>query len=174
MKKLATVWLDGCSGCHMSFLDLDERIVELAGLVHLVYSPIMDVKEFPEGVDITLVEGAVGSEEDAEKIRKIRERTAVLVSFGDCAATGNVPAMRNVFPVVDVLKRAYVENATHNPGIPREAVPALRPRVQPVHALVKVDCVIPGCPPSAELIWYALKELLEGRMPDMAGRATFG
>jgi len=158
----------------MSFLDLDERLIELAAVAELVHSPIMDVKEFPEGVDITLVEGAVGSEEDAEKARKIRERTRILVAFGDCAATGNIPAMRNVFPVVDVLKRAYIENATQNPGIPREGIPALRPRALPVHTVVKVDCVIPGCPPSSELIWYAVKELLEGRMPDMAGRATFG
>ena len=158
----------------MSFLDLDEKLIELAGVAELVHSPIMDIKEFPEGVDITLVEGAVGSEEDAEKARKIRERTKVLVAFGDCAATGNVPSMRNVFPVMDVLKRAYVENATHNPGMPHEVIPALRPRALPVHTVVKVDCVIPGCPPSAELIWYAVKELLEGRTPDMAGRATFG
>jgi NAD-reducing hydrogenase small subunit len=96
-KRIATVWLDGCSGCHMSFLDMDERLVELFQQADLVYSPLVDLKEFPEEVDITLVEGAVSSEEDLHKIRMVRERTKILVAFGDCAVTGNVPSMRNPF-----------------------------------------------------------------------------
>src|SRR5215472_11417107 len=115
-KKLATVWLDGCSGCHMSFLDMDERLIELAGKVDLVYSPLVDNKEFPPDVDVTLVEGAVSSEEDLRKIKTIRGRTKLLVSLGDCAVTANVPAMRNLFPVDDVYDRAYRETATLAPG----------------------------------------------------------
>src|SRR5579885_2498363 len=95
--RLATVWLDGCSGCHMSFLDLDERLIELAQKADLVYSPLVDAKEFPPDVDVTLVEGAVSSEEDFHKIKIVRERTKTLVSLGDCAITANVPAMRNPF-----------------------------------------------------------------------------
>ncbi len=75
---MATVWLDGCSGCHMSFLDIDERILALAEKVQLVYSPLVDNKEFPEMVDVTLVEGAVASEEDKHKIERIRKRTKLL------------------------------------------------------------------------------------------------
>ena len=101
--KLATVWLDGCSGCHMSFLDMDERLIELAGKVDLVYSPLVDNKEFPPDVDITLVEGAVSSEEDLHKIQAIRQRTKTLISLGDCAVTANVPAMRNPFTVQSSL-----------------------------------------------------------------------
>src|SRR6188474_3054020 len=100
--KLATVWLDGCSGCHMSFLDLDERLIELAQQVDIVYTPLIDVKEFPEGVDIALVEGAVGTEGDLAKIQHIRARTRILVSFGDCAVNGNVPSLRNLFSVESV------------------------------------------------------------------------
>ena len=85
-KKLATVWLDGCSGCHMSFLDMDERLIELAGKIDLVYSPLVDTKEFPTDVDIALIEGAVSSEEDLHKIQMIRDRTKTLVSFGDLPA----------------------------------------------------------------------------------------
>jgi NAD-reducing hydrogenase small subunit len=96
--KFATVWLDGCSGCHMSFLDLDERLIELAEKVDVVYSPLVDAKEFPPGVDVTLVEGSVSSTSDLEKIRRVRERTRILVSLGDCAVTGNVPAMRPCQP----------------------------------------------------------------------------
>src|SRR5271166_6767420 len=101
-KRLATVWLDGCSGCHMSFLDMDERLLTVAGLADLVYSPLVDAKDFPEHVDVTLVEGAVSSEEDLHKIKMVRAHTRVLVSLGDCAVTGNVPAMRNPFGVKEI------------------------------------------------------------------------
>src|SRR6202165_1605274 len=88
--RIATVWLDGCSGCHMSFLDMDERLIELTAFIDIVYSPLVDTKIFPEQVDITLVEGSVSSEEDLEKIKLVRERTRLLISMGDCAVTGNV------------------------------------------------------------------------------------
>lgn len=172
--RVATVWLDGCSGCHMSFLDMDERIIELAEKIDLVYSPLVDFKQFPEAVDVTLVEGAVSSQEDLEKIQKVRARTRILVALGDCAVTANVPSMRNLFKVPDVLKRAYVENATINSVAPKEGVPALLTQVRPVHAVVRVDVFIPGCPPSADTIFYAVSELLEGRVPDLTMRSRFG
>ena len=97
--KLATVWLDGCSGCHMSFLDIDERILDVAALADLVYSPLVDNKQFPEMVDVTLIEGAGSSEEDYHKIRHVRAHTRILVSLGDCAVPANVPALRHRFKV---------------------------------------------------------------------------
>ncbi len=99
--KVATVWLDGCSGCHMSLLDMDAAIISLGRKIDIVYGPLVDAQEFPEDVDVTLVEGAVSSQDDLNKIRKIRQRTQVLVSLGDCAVTGNVPAMRNNIPVTN-------------------------------------------------------------------------
>ena len=110
--RLATVWLDGCSGCHMSFLDMDERLLELAERVDLVYSPLVDTKEFPEDVDVSLVEGRSAARKTWTRSEVIRERTPILVSFGDCAVTGNVPGMRNPFGAVPLLERAYLENAT--------------------------------------------------------------
>lgn len=172
--RLATVWLDGCSGCHMSFLDMDERLLELADKVDLVYSPIVDHKEFPEAVDVALVEGSISSEDDLAKIKKIRERTRILVSLGDCAVTGNVPAMRNTFPVQDVLGRAYVENVDVGSPIPDRVVPRLLQRVSPVHEVVQVDVFVPGCPPSADTIFATLSSLIEGVHPDLAGRTRFG
>jgi NAD-reducing hydrogenase small subunit len=173
-KRIATVWLDGCSGCHMSFLDMDERLVEVFQQADLVYSPLVDLKEFPEEVDITLVEGAVSSEEDLHKIRMVRERTKILVAFGDCAVTGNVPSMRNPFGANAVLQRAYLENVTLHPQVPREVIPALIEKARPVHEVVKVDVFIPGCPPSAETIFLALSDLLADRMPDMTKLTRFG
>ena len=172
--RMATIWLDGCSGCHMSFLDMDERLLELADKVELVYSPLVDVKVFPEQVDLALVEGAVSSEEDLVKIRKIRKHTKFLVSLGDCAITGNVPAMRNPFPLAEVLERAYFENAATNQQVPVQVVPPLLDRVRPVHEVVKVDLFVPGCPPSADTIYYTLTELLAGRTPELGDKTRFG
>jgi NAD-reducing hydrogenase small subunit len=173
-KKLATVWLDGCSGCHMSFLDLDERLIELSTKLDLVYSPLVDTKEFPNDVDVALIEGAVSSEEDLHKIQKIRQHTKVLVSFGDCAVTANVPAMRNPFTLQSVYDRAYRETVTGEPGTPNQLVPRLLEYARPVHEVVPVDLYIPGCPPSADVIYYALTELLEGRQPALSSRTRFG
>lgn len=171
---LATVWLDGCSGCHMSFLDIDERLLELAERADLVYSPLVDLKEFPEMVDITLIEGAVSSQEDFEKIRKVREHTKTLVSLGDCAVTANVPGMRNMFKVNDVYSRAYLENADENQHVPVEVIPPLRKRSVPVHHVVDVDVFVQGCPPSADTIFHTLTELLDGRKPDLHDETRFG
>ncbi len=175
--RVATIWLEGCSGCHMSFLDMDERLIELAAKMDLVFSPIADIKEFPDEVDVTLVEGAVNTDEDLEKIRKVRSRTKILVSFGDCAVTGNVPSMRNEFTVKEVLDRAYVENADVNQGRPtfgEAGVPGLLPRARPVHEYVPVDLFLPGCPPPADAIYTVITELLAGNLPDPAALTRFG
>jgi NAD-reducing hydrogenase small subunit len=170
----ATVWLDGCSGCHMSFLDMDERLVELADKVDVVFSPLVDNKEFPEQVDVTLVEGAVATDEDVKKIKMVRSRTKVLVSLGDCAVTGNVPSMRNTFKLEAITRRAYSETVDLQAQVPTEMVPRLLARVSPVHEVVKVDVCLPGCPPSADTIYYLLTEMLEGRPASVSARSRFG
>ncbi|MGA2651345.1 MAG: oxidoreductase [Terracidiphilus sp.] len=172
--RIATVWLDGCSGCHMSLLDIDERLLEIAGKIELVSSPLVDAKEFPDNVDLTLVEGAIASKEDVETIRRIRCKTRLLVALGDCAVTGGVPAMRNNFVLEDVLRRGYTENATANQGAPDHEVPELEPKVIPLHESVTVDVFVPGCPPPADLIDFVLSEVLAGRVPDLATRGRFG
>jgi len=174
LRTLATVWLDGCSGCHMSLLDMDERLIELSSQFRLVYSPLVDRKTFPEHVDVTLVEGAVASVDDLKKIRKIREHTRVLVSLGDCALTGNVSAMRNSCGVQPVMLRVYEQNADLQKQVPTVGVPALLERVRPVHEVVPVDVFVPGCPPSADTIYQVLSELLAGKVPTLEGVAHFG
>ncbi len=172
--RIATIWLGGCSGCHMSFLDLDEFLIELAGKVDIVYSPVMDVKEYPQNVDVCLIEGAVCNEDNLEMVHKVRERTKVLVSFGDCAITGNVPAIRNQLGLGNaesVLQRAYEEGAQSNPGVPKEPgiVPALLARVQPVHEVVQVNYFLPGCPPPADRIKELMLQVLSGAEPKLEG-----
>jgi NAD-reducing hydrogenase small subunit len=165
--RVATVWLGGCSGCHMSFLDMDERLIELADKMDLVYSPIADVKEFPADVDVTLVEGAVANVEHEEMAHIIRKNSRYVVSFGDCAVTGNVTAMRNHIPVEDVLTRSYIELADVAPQIPRDypTIAELMKQARPLHEFIRVDAFIHGCPPTADQIWFAVSALLEGKMP---------
>ena len=170
--RLATVWLDGCSGCHMSLLDTDERLIEVAKHVDVVWGPLVDHKEFPADVDVTLVEGAISSVEDLHRIKLVRARTGILVSLGDCAVTGNVSAMRNRFGARAVLRRAYLENETLDAQIPRQVIPDLLPMARPVHEVVPVDVFVPGCPPSADLLFSVLSDLLEGKRP--APAAIFG
>ena len=172
--RLATVWFGGCSGCHMSFLDLDEFLLELAPKVDLVYSPVVDMKEYPEKVDVCLIEGAICNEDNLKLLRLIRARTKVLVAFGDCAVTANVPAIRNQLGrgnEESVLQRAYIENAQDNPCLPKEdgIVPRLLPRVMPVHEVVKVEYFLPGCPPPAEHIKALLAPMLAGLEPKLEG-----
>jgi len=85
-----------------------------------------------------------------------------------------VPGMRNRFKVEDVEHRAYIENAQNNQQIPRDVIPRLLPHSRPVHEFVKVDLFIPGCPPEADTIFFALTELVAGRMPDLTGKTHFG
>jgi len=172
--RLATIWFGGCSGCHMSFLDLDEFLIDLVDLVEVVYSPVVDLKEYPENVDVCLIEGAICNEDNLELLHKVRRRTRVLVSFGDCAVTANVPAIRNQLGLGNeesVLQRAYIESAQDNPRIPREdgIVPPLLPRVMPVHEVVYVEHFLPGCPPPASRIKALVSQLLSGVEPKLEG-----
>lgn len=170
--RLATAWLGGCSGCHMSFLDLDEWLFDLADRVTLVYSPIADVKEYPEGVDVALVEGAVANQDNLHLLRQIRARTRLLVSFGDCAVTGNVTAMRNPVGAPDgILRQVYLETPDFAPQLPglNGIVPPLLPRVHPLHEVVRVDAYLPGCPPPADRIRTVLEQALAGTVPRLEG-----
>lgn len=172
--RLATVWFGGCAGCHMSFLDLDEFLVELIEKVEIVYSPVVDMKEYPENVDACFIEGAICNEDNLELLHKIRKRTKVLVSFGDCAVTANVPAIRNQLGLGNtesVLQRAYIENAQDNPCIPalEGIVPKLLDRVRPVHEVVYVEHFLPGCPPPADRIKALVAQMLAGVEPKLTG-----
>ncbi len=160
--KLATVWLQGCSGCHIALLDLHQGLLELLEKVDLMASPIMDIKHLPE-VDVVLVEGAVGNEENRERLLEARAKAKMLVALGTCANFGGVGGLRNLYQVEDVLARAYVDSESTTGGMVPRQVPALLDHVLPIDRVVKVDAYIPGCPPTPKMIKESLEALLEGR-----------
>jgi len=167
--RIATVWLCGCAGCHMSVLDLDERLIELARVADLTMSPVTDLKDVPP-VDLALIEGGVANDDNLRYLQRFRAQAKVLVSLGDCAGFGCVPMLRNAFATQDVLDRAYaLTESTASGAVPQdEELPRLTDKVRPIHEHVKVDAHIPGCPPEADVIWYAIQELLAGRTPTFA------
>jgi len=169
--RVATATLAGCFGCHMSLLDVDERILKLAELVELDRSPIDDIKRIRGRCAIGLIEGGCANAENVETLREFREHCDVLVSLGDCAAAGGIPAMRNLVPLRECLDEAYLKGpSVVNPQrrVPDDPeLPLLLDKVYPAHEVVKVDHHLPGCPPSAEAIWQALAALLAGRSPEL-------
>lgn len=164
--KIATAWLDACAGCHMSFLDIDEFIIDVANAVEFTRSPITDIKEFPE-VTVGLMTGAIGSTDQEEEAKELRSKCKILLVLGDCACFGGIPSMRNAFDKEEVLRRAYIESESTKDGkIPSSPeLPAILDKAVPISEVVKVDCFLPGCPPRADAIKYALIELLNGRIP---------
>jgi NAD-reducing hydrogenase small subunit len=172
--KIGTCWLDGCSGCHMSLLDIDESIVAVLRKADIVFGPLVDAQEWPEGVDVAVIEGAVSSQDDVKLLQTARARSKIVVALGDCAVTGNVPSLRNGIPVRTLLDRVYVEGATATPGIPTDGVPGLLRQAEPLRSTVKVDIHVPGCPPKPNAILMVLSELLEGREPDLGSKLRFG
>lgn len=169
--KIATLFLAGCFGCHMSILDNDERLFKLFELVDLGASPLDDLKSWTEAYKIGLIEGGCSNEENVEKLRSLRDHTEILVALGDCATMGNVPALRNAVPLKECMEQVYLNApGVYNPSkvIPNdEELPLLLDKVYPCHEVVKIDYMLAGCPPSADSIWNALTALLENRQVDL-------
>jgi NAD-reducing hydrogenase small subunit len=168
---VATDWMCGCAGCHMSLLDIDERIVTLVEHATLTSTPITDLKHpSKDGVTVGILEGGVNNSASEEVAKMFRERSKVLIALGDCAVFGGVPTMRNTCGIQEALQRAYVETESTVDGrIPDDEDIAVMQEARPLDQVVPVDIYLPGCPPSADAIWFTLTELLAGRMPDLKG-----
>lgn len=166
---LATTSLGGCFGCHMSFLDIDERLVDLCDIIAFDRSPLTDIKHCAETVDIGLIEGGVCNAENVHTLREFRKSCKILVSVGACAINGGVPALRNQVPVEECLAESYL-NGTDllHPQVPNDPeLPLLLDKVRPIHELVKVDYFLPGCPPSGNAFWKFLTDLAAGKPPTL-------
>ncbi len=169
--RIATASLAGCFGCHMSFMDIDEKLSELAEIADFDRSPLGDIKTC-RPCDIGLIEGGVCNTENVEVLREFRKACKILVAVGACAINGGVPALRNRFDLADCLEEAFVSGiGVTDPKVPSDPeLPLLLARVHPIHELVRVDFSIPGCPPPADLIWKVLLALIEGRRPELDPR----
>lgn len=163
--SIGSIWLGGCSGCHMSFLDLDERLFELLNRASILFSPFSDIRALPEELDILLVEGAVAQNQDWPLLKRLRSHARTVVAFGDCAVIGNVTAMRNNLDRNHMLRQTYGAEGPAMGRDPAFHLPVLLDTVLPLHRVIDIDIFLPGCPPPADLIWYTLHELLEGRRP---------
>ncbi|MBI3946493.1 MAG: NADP oxidoreductase [Armatimonadetes bacterium] len=168
--KIATEWLAGCAGCHMSLLDLDEELVAILDAVEITSSPITDLKHPPE-VTVGIIEGAVANTANEEVLKELREKCQILLAIGDCSCFGGIVTMRNFLPKEEVLRAGYVDTpGTVDGKIPSDPeLATLLDKVKAPNEVVKVDCYVPGCPPSAAAIGWALKELLAGRIPAPVG-----
>jgi NAD-reducing hydrogenase small subunit len=168
--RIATVWFSGCAGCHMSLLDIDETLIDLLDRIQFFNSPITDLKRFPEeGVDVTLIEGAVANEEHLEIARTAREKSKLVIALGDCAVTGNIPALRNGMSPDRMIEAIYGPDATTNGALPYEVVPRLLDRVRPLHEVIPVDFFLHGCPTPAGVIAKAILALLDGETLELVG-----
>jgi len=167
--RVATTSLAGCFGCHMSFLDIDERMLQLAEVVEFDRSPITDIEHCTH-CDIGLIEGGVCNSENVHVLREFRKNCKILVAVGACAINGGLPALRNFIPLEECLQEAYLDGiGVENPQIPSDPeLPLLLDKVRPVHEVVKIDYFLPGCPPSADVFWKFLTDLLEGREPSLS------
>jgi len=167
--KVATTHMTGCFGCHMSLLDIDEKILDLIELVDFDKSPIDDIKKFTGPVDIGLIEGGCSTQENVEVLRSFRKHCKILISVGECANTGGVPHLRNTIPLRECMEEAYLKGPSVVDGvIPNDPdIPLILDKVYPIHEVVKIDYWLPGCPPRAETFWAALTALLKGEEPKL-------
>ena len=165
--KIATASLAGCFGCHMSILDIDERILKLVDIVDFDKSPVDDLKEFTGPCLVGLIEGGCSTEENVHVLRKFRKNCDILISVGACAITGGIPSLRNAVPLKECLQEAYLDGPTvYNPKgiIPCDKeIPLCLDKVYPAHHVVKIDYFLPGCPPSGDTIWEGLVALLNNK-----------
>lgn len=165
--QVGTMWLGGCSGCHLSIADFHESLLDVMELAEFKFSPVlMDTKydEVPE-LDVLIVEGGIRNEENRELAEMLREKAKFVISYGACANYGGIPGLGNLHTVDELTQEAYINSvSTHNEAgiIPNEDVPTLESRVRPLSDVIDIDLLVPGCPPRSDVVAEAILTLLRG------------
>lgn len=173
--RVGTIWLDGCSGCHMSFLDMDERLIELSQYMDVVYSPYVDTKDIPENIDLFIVEGALSTDHDLKIIKKIRKNSKKILALGDCAITGNISSLKNLAGTDAALEKGYFDLADFNKGkYPDKIVPKLLDKVIPINEAIDIEYFVPGCPTPADAIYEVIKGIVTNIEVDVSKYTRFG
>jgi len=164
--RVATTSLAGCFGCHMSLLDIDERLFDLLERIELDRCPLTDIKDLGR-CDVGIVEGGVCNAENVLVLREFRAQCRTLVAIGACAVNGGLPAQRNHLDLGLCLQEVYKTEPSLSKGmVPDDPeLPLPLDKVRPLHEVVKIDYFLPGCPPPAEAIWSFLSDLVAGRTP---------
>ncbi len=182
--KLALYWAASCGGCDVAVLDTNEKILDIANLVDIVFWPIaLDFKYHhvrameDKSIDLCLFNGAVRSTEQEEIAKLLRDKSKVMVAFGACACFGGIPALANFTSRAEIFQRAYIEAPSNNndegtfPLLKTRVaegeleLPELFDTVLTLAQVVPVEYFVPGCPPPVDLILKLVDLFASGQMP---------
>jgi len=159
--KIGVFDFTGCEGCELQILNLEDEILDLLKLVEPVnWREAMS--ERGDDYQIALVEGAITTPHEIERLKSIREKAQILVALGACAHLGGINCLKNHFDQADVVRQVYGEGARYF-----ETIPA-----RPLSAVVKVDYAIPGCPIDKREFLEVIKALLIGKRPPLPSYAV--
>jgi len=150
-----------CEGCQLQVANLGEELLDILGVIDVVEFREVMSEKWDGDYDIAIIEGSITTDEAAEIIKKIRSRSKILVAYGSCAVTGGVNGMKNTKPLKDSKDYVYKECANFYETIP----------TMPVHKVVDVEYMVPGCPIYAPELLKVLKTALQGlpyKLPDYA------
>ncbi len=182
--RIAEEWLNACSGCEISIVDMGERLLDVLGLVDFVHIPVlMDHKYFgqlgdgdhitiPEA-DVGIISGGIRNEEHLEVAEEMRNRCKTVIALGTCATHGGIPALCNTFNTTQIFERYYSTETTDKPdAFPSQGIPPLLDACYALDEKIDVDIYLPGCPPHPDHIFSALVALLEGKPPQLPGKSV--
>ena len=172
--RIATMGMAGCSGCHIALLDIGVKLLDILKDVELVYSyPLVDTKNpIPPNIDVALIEGSIRTEHDKEMAEAMRKQAKFVIAFGACSAHGGVNGLANVFGGKQGVEYVYTKTILMAQKlVPSEHVPQILPNDLRLSDVVKVDFVIPGCPPNPDEISSVLTALLSGQTPTLSSKS---
>ncbi len=180
--KVASEWLNSCSGCEVAILNLGETLLTVLPQLDFVHIPVlMDHKYFGQKGDgdlhhldipkatVGIITGGIRNQEHLEVAEAMRKSCDIIIALGTCATHGGIPALINLYDNQALMERYYRTSETTDPhDTPADAVlPPILDRTYSLDEKIKVDIYLQGCPPHPDLIAEAIVALLEGRTPNL-------